>query len=196
MSCEPLGLVHRTPKRWITRTPRSDPTKKVLGVCKGARRVWLQSSDSRHRHRVVTLQHQRHDAVATTPAFSGLASAQLQLVVGHGYQCWSTTLSAEADFLGQSYSSACGLTSSIRLSKCGAAAHQRRPSSTCTRTRVMCAAKRQFAHLGPEHARGVPGPVECGPACLCGCARLCTTVDGPGPARGCHSQRGSVEEER
>ena len=45
----------------------------------------------------------------------------------------------------------------IRLSKCGAAAHQRRPSSTCTRTRVMCAAKRQFAHLGPEHYRNTPG---------------------------------------
>ena len=56
--------------------------QKVLGVCKGARRGWLQSSDSRHRYRIVTLQHQWHDAVATT-AFSGLASAQLQLVVGY-----------------------------------------------------------------------------------------------------------------
>ena len=80
----------------ILSTRESDPTKSA-GSVQGRAAGRLQSSDSRHRYRIVTLQHQWHDAVGTT-AFSGLASAQLQLVVGNGYQCWSTTLSAEADF--------------------------------------------------------------------------------------------------
>ena len=41
-----------------------------------------------------------------------------------------------------------GVMHSIRLSKCGTAAHQRRPSTGSPRR--VCAAERQFAHLGPR----------------------------------------------
>jgi hypothetical protein len=56
---------------------------------------------------------------------------------------------------------------SIRLSKCGTAAHQRRPSTGSPRR--VCAAERQFAHLGPRcgprrgpEGRGGRPPTACG----------------------------------
>ena len=152
----------------------------MLGVCKGARRGWLQSSDSRHQYRIVTLQHQRHDAVATT-AFSGLASSQLQLVDAWGSPLCLQNAAATAGYCGEScreyginalYTV---LMHSIRLSNCGTAAHQRRPSTGSPRR--VCAAKRQSAHLGldyassdlvtatrPRSARPLRGGVRAGPA--------------------------------
>ena len=49
----------------ILSTRESDPTNSVGSVKERALRRWLQSSDSRRRYSAVTLQHQRHDRIAT-----------------------------------------------------------------------------------------------------------------------------------
>jgi hypothetical protein len=104
------------------------PTKSAGSVqgAKGARRGWLQSSDSRHRYRIVTLQHQRHDAVATT-AFSGLSprhSSAARRRLGE------PAVPAKRGGIANGWLLASrieGVMHYMRLSKCGTAAHQRRP---------------------------------------------------------------------
>jgi hypothetical protein len=108
--------------------------------------VWLQSSESRHRHRIVTLQHQRHDAVATTGAFSGLASSQTP----GGSHCACKNAAAVAVVAGESYRDRFALYDCPSVGPGGgsptSAVHVLPPGA------FVCAAKRQFAHLGPDHA--------------------------------------------